>query len=69
MSPRNLTALIHQPPNPAFKRTRTGGAGLWVFLALRAGAGRLTQALGTFSWPHNPSHGYADTQRSDLAIR
>jgi len=24
------------PPNPAFKRTHTGGAGLWMLLASRA---------------------------------
>jgi len=32
----NAKAFVHRRPNPAFKRTHTGGAGLWAFLALRA---------------------------------
>ena len=33
---RALAIRMAPLPNPAFKRTRTGGAGLWVFLASRA---------------------------------
>ena len=36
MSPENLTALTRRQPNPAFKRTHTGGADLLVHQALRA---------------------------------
>ena len=32
----NPTAFFHQRPNPAFKRTHTGGADLWVFRAVRS---------------------------------
>jgi len=32
----NATAVIDQRPNPAFKRTDTGGAHLRVFFTLRA---------------------------------
>ena len=36
VAPGNRKALVHRRPNPALKRTRTGGADLWVFLALHA---------------------------------
>ena len=31
-----VNSIAWPVPNPAFKRTRTGGAGQWVFLAVRA---------------------------------
>jgi len=40
--PVKAKAFVRRLPNPAFKRTHTGGAGLWYFGNSRAGAGRLT---------------------------